>query len=151
LKLLVVGDGPDLATLKALVRAEGVEDAVVFAGWSDNPTLVYAAMDALVIPSRYEGFPLVMLQAMYLRLPVIASAVDGMVDTLPPHWLFPSGDASALAARLVEAVNANEQPLLDEHREMVVQRFSMPVFELAFMAALRAAVERAGRRQAKPP
>ena len=150
LKLLLVGDGPDLGALKALVRAEGLEDAVVFAGWSDNLSQVYSAIDALVIPSRYEGLPLVLLQAMYLRLPVIASAVDGMVDTLPQHWLFSSGDASALATRLVEAVSADESALLDAHREMVVQRFSMPVFERAFMAALKSAKGRVGRGPASP-
>ncbi len=150
LKLLLVGDGPDLATLKALVRAEGVEDAVVFAGWSDNLTQVYSAIDALVIPSRYEGLPLVLLQAMYLRRPVIASAVDGMLDTLPLHWLFPSGDASALAARLVQTLSAKEQPLLDEHRELVVQRFSMPVFERDFMAAILSAMDRMRHGLARP-
>ncbi len=150
LKLLLVGDGPDLAALKALVRAEGVEDAVVFAGWSDNLTQVYSAIDALVIPSRYEGLPLVLLQAMYLRRPVIASAVDGMLDTLPLHWLFPSGDASALAARLVQTLSAKEQPLLDEHRELVVQRFSMPVFERDFMAAILSAMDRMRHGLARP-
>jgi glycosyltransferase involved in cell wall biosynthesis len=142
LKLLVVGDGPDLAALKALVRAEGVQDAVVFAGWTDGLSPVYAAIDALVIPSRYEGVPLVMLEAMYFGRPVIASAVDGMADTLPRHWLFPSGDVAALAARLVEASGASEHALLDEHRRRIVTSHSMPVLERAFLAAVLATVER---------
>ena len=142
LKLLVVGDGPDLTQLKALARAEGVEDAVVFAGWTDDLSAVYSAIDALVIPSRYEGVPLVMLEAMYLRRPVIASAVDGMADTLPNHWLFPSGDAAALAARLVEVAGNVEPALLEAHHQLVLASFSMPAFERAFMAALVAAVER---------
>lgn len=145
LKLLVVGDGPDLAALKELVRVQGVQDAVVFAGWTDGLSPVYSAIDALAIPSRYEGVPLVMLQAMYFRRPVIASAVDGMVDTLPPHWLFPSGDASAFAARLVAAAGASENALLDAHSERVVKNFSMPVFERAFMAAILSAMNRLGR------
>ena len=66
-----------------------------------------------MIPSRYEGFPLVMLEAMYFRLPVIASAVDGMADLLPPHWLFPSGDVSALAARVWRQVGGNPAFLLE--------------------------------------
>lgn len=144
LKLLVVGDGPDLAALKALVQVEGVADAVVFAGWTDGLSQVYSAIDALVIPSRYEGVPLVMLQAMYFRRPVIASAVDGMVDTLPQHWLFPSGDAGAFAARLVESASASENALLDAHSEMVDKMFSLPVFERAFMAAILAAMNRLG-------
>lgn len=145
LKLLVVGDGPDLAALKELARAEGVQDAVVFAGWTDGLSPVYSAIDALVIPSQYEGVPLVMLQAMYFRRPVIASAVDGMADTLPPHWLFPSGDAAAFAARLVEAAGANDNALLDAHSETVVRVFSLPVFERAFMAAILSAMSRVAR------
>ena len=145
LKLLVVGDGPDLSALKELVRAEGVQDAVVFAGWADGLSPVYSAIDALAIPSRYEGVPLVMLEAMYFRRPVIASAVDGMLDILPWQWLFPSGDASAFAARLVEVAHAGESALLDAHREQVAQTFSMPVFERAFLVAVMSAMSRHGR------
>ena len=146
LKLLVVGDGPDLAALKELVRVEGVENGVVFAGWTDGLSPVYSAVDALAIPSRYEGVPLVMLEAMFFGRPVIASAVDGMADILPPHWLFPSGDASAFAARLVQAAGPSESALLDAHRERVLETFSLPVFERAFLAAIRSAVNRLGRR-----
>lgn len=145
LKLLLVGDGPDLSALRALARAEGVEDAVVFAGWTDDLSTVYSAIDALVIPSRYEGVPLVMLGAMYSRRPVLASAVDGMADLLPPHWLFPSGDATALASRMVELASAREPALLEAHRQLVLGSFSMSAFEVAFMAAIRVA---AGRRRA---
>jgi len=151
LKLLVVGDGPDLAALKDLVRTEGMEDAVVFAGWTDGLSPIYSAIDALVIPSRYEGVPLVMLEAMYFKRPVIASAVDGMADILPPHWLFPSGDAAAFAARLVETARASEQALLEAHGQRVVEQFSMPVLERAFMAAISAAAQRLGRRARASP
>lgn len=152
LKLLVVGDGPDLAALKEQVRLEGVDDAVVFAGWTDGLSVVYSAIDALTIPSRYEGVPLVMLEAMHFRRPVIASAVDGMADLLPAHWLFPSGDATALAQCLVNVVGARENALLDAHREIVSQTLSLPVFERSFLAAIVACVDRLGRSsKARPP
>ena len=150
LKLLVVGDGPDLATLKQLAHAEGVSDAVVFKTWTDDLSSVYAAIDALAIPSRFEGVPLVMLEAMYFRRPVIASAVDGMADMLPPHWLFPSGDAAAFAARLLDVAQADEAALLAAHRDRVIQSHSLPAFEAAFMAAIQAAVGRFVR-QGKSP
>jgi glycosyltransferase involved in cell wall biosynthesis len=150
LKLLVVGDGPDLAALNELVRAEGLQDAVVFAGWADGLSPVYSAIDALVIPSRYEGVPLVMLQAMYFRRPVIASAVDGMLDILPQHWLFASGDAAGFAARLVDATRTSETMLLDAHRDRVAETYSLPAFERAFMAAILSAVHRLGRVPATP-
>lgn len=142
LKLLVVGDGPDLAVLKALVRAEGIEEAVVFAGWTDGMAPVYSAIDALVIPSRYEGVPLVMLEAMLFKRPVIASAVDGMADILPPQWLFPTGDAKAFAARLVQVAQSSSPQLLEAHHRTVVDSFSLPVFERAFTAAIASALQR---------
>lgn len=145
LKLLLVGDGPDLGALKELVHSEGVEDIVVFAGWTDSLSVVYSAIDVLVIPSRYEGLPLVMLQAMYFGKPVIASAVDGMLDILPPQWLFECGDSAALAARLVEASRANETALLEAQREMVIRDHSLPVFEQAFMVAVISATDRIRR------
>jgi len=82
---------------------------------------------------------------------VIASAVDGMADILPPHWLFPSGDAAAFAARLVETASASEQALLDAHSQRIVEQFSMPVFERAFMAAIAAAAQRLRRRAPSSP
>ena len=142
LKLLIVGDGPDLNALKALTRDRGLDDAVVFVGWTEGLSAVYCAIDALVIPSRYEGLPLVLLQGMYFQLPVIASAVDGMADLLPPQWLFPTGDASAFAARLVEASSAKDKELLAANHELVVREFSLAVFERAFMQAVVAAASR---------
>jgi len=150
LKLLVVGEGPDLDALKALARAEGVANAVVFAPWTDDMSSVYAAIDALAIPSRFEGVPLVMLEAMVFRRPVIASDVDGMADMLPPHWLFPSGDAAAFAARLVDAALADETALLEFHRSRILESHSLPAFEAAFMAAIESAVERLGRSSSAP-
>ena len=61
---------------------------------------------------------------MYFRGPMIASAVDGMVDTLPQHWLFPSGDAATFAARLEEAARASDPALLEAHHEVVNETFS---------------------------
>jgi glycosyltransferase involved in cell wall biosynthesis len=147
LKLLLVGDGPDLAALKALVADEGLEDSVIFAGWTDGLSPVYSAIDVLAIPSRFEGVPLVLLEALYFRLPVVASGVDGMMDMLPPHWLFPTGDAAAFAARLVEFAQADERLLLDHHRARVVEDHSMPAFEREFLGALVAAIQRLGRKR----
>lgn len=142
LKLLIVGDGPDLAALKALVIQKGLQDAVLFLGWTDGLSAVYCAMDVLAIPSRYEGLPLVMLQAMYFRRAVIASDVDGMADLLPSRWLFATGDVAAFASRLVEAAHATDSALLEAHSKKVVEEFSLSVFEQAFLAAISSAVMR---------
>jgi starch synthase (maltosyl-transferring) len=72
---------------------------------SDVPGLLRTA-DLLVLPSRWEGMPNVVLEAMTARKAVVASAVEGTEDLVvagETGWLVPPGDAGALASALVEA------------------------------------------------
>jgi len=61
----------------------------------------------LLIPSKFEGVPLTMLEAMARELPVIASNVDGMAEILPQSWLFPYGDCAALVDTLRRVRNSD--------------------------------------------
>ena len=75
-----IGDGPDLPLLKRLCLELPVFVKPVFHGWqSDCWSIAYMA-DLIVIPSRYEGVPLVMLEAILRHKPVLASNRDGMAD-----------------------------------------------------------------------
>lgn len=95
--LVFAGDGPDAAALHTLIQQHGISATIL--PWSD-PTLIYQALDALVIPSRYEGLPLVMLEALASNTAVLASDRDGMKDVLPPAWRFLPNDPKALANTL---------------------------------------------------
>ena len=77
--LVVVGDGPERDRLEALVRQLGVSERVYLAGQrSKSETLsLMAACDLLVLNSTYEGLPHVLLEAMSLGLPVVATSVGG--------------------------------------------------------------------------
>lgn len=68
-------------------------------------------IDLLLLPSRTEGMPRVLLEAMAHGRPVVAAAVGGVPDALGEGegWLFPSGDADALAARMMELSGAREE------------------------------------------
>lgn len=75
-----IGDGPDLSLLKNLCLELPVFIKPVFHGWlSDCWSIAYMA-DLIVMPSRYEGVPLVMLEAILRKIPILASNRDGMVD-----------------------------------------------------------------------
>ncbi|MGN5006712.1 glycosyltransferase [Aeromonas sp. 96A] len=83
-----IGDGPDLPLLKSLCLELPVFVKPIFHGWqSDCWSIAYMA-NLIVIPSRYEGVPLVMLEAIARKVPVIASNRDGMVDYLDSRQLF---------------------------------------------------------------
>ncbi len=95
--LVFAGAGPDVAALHALIARHRIAATVL--PWCD-PAQLYQALDALVIPSRYEGLPLVMLEALASGTAVLASDRDGMKDLLPPAWRVEPNSHSALAAGL---------------------------------------------------
>jgi glycosyltransferase involved in cell wall biosynthesis len=95
--LVFAGDGPDIAALQDLVRQHNLSATVL--PWCD-PARLYQALDALVIPSRYEGLPLVMLEALATGTAVLGSDRDGMKDLLPAVWRFEPNSPAALAATL---------------------------------------------------
>lgn len=82
--LVVVGDGPERSRLEELVRARQLAERVYFAGQrSTAETLsLMAACDLFVLNSTYEGFPHVVLEAMSVGLPVVATAVGGTPELI---------------------------------------------------------------------
>jgi glycosyltransferase involved in cell wall biosynthesis len=100
--LVVVGDGPDRPRLERLTEELGLDGRVRFLGARSRDEVLrtlYAA-DAAVLPSRWENFPHLVVEALAVGTPVIASAVGG-VPELVRHGenglLVPSGDVDALA------------------------------------------------------
>lgn len=130
--LLVVGSGPDESALRSQVQAQGLADVVHWRGWKSDVTSFYAACDTLLLPSRYEGVPLVMLEAMYAGCRIVAAKVDGMADMLPATWTFPSGDAVALAELLCAPDSDADAGHVRSHRELVATQYTVEAFAQRF-------------------
>ena len=110
-RLVVVGGDADEpqhgheAGLRARIATLGIGDLVSFAGPQPQETLRthYVAADVTVLPSHYESFGMVALEAMACGSPVVASRVGGLTTTVRDGvtgFLVPEGDVNALAARL---------------------------------------------------
>ena len=101
--LLLVGEGPLRGRVETVVREEGVQGAVRLLGTrADVPDLLRAA-DAFVLCSRWEGLPMVALEASASGLPVVATAVGGTDEIVLPGVtgdLVPQQDAASMAAAL---------------------------------------------------
>ncbi|WP_243361536.1 glycosyltransferase family 4 protein [Fundidesulfovibrio terrae] len=111
LKAILVGDGQEEAALKRFCETNGLSGRVVFAGYQPEIAPFYRLMDVLVIPSFSEGMPNVALEAMACGLPVVASAVGGVPETVPDRVtgrLVPPGDPRALAEAIIETVDDPE-------------------------------------------
>ncbi len=96
-RLLIAGDGPDQPALEELIARSSRAAEITLQPWPSNPDGFFDAIDMLVIPSRFEGVPLVMLEALARGIPVIGSHCDGMKDTLPAGWTFEKENAASLS------------------------------------------------------
>lgn len=81
-KFVVLGDGNLREQLKRRAQALGVADDVIFAGSREDPENFYAGLDVVALTSKNEGTPLTLIEAMANRIPVISTAVGGVVDLL---------------------------------------------------------------------
>lgn len=81
-RVVIAGDGPALPELVALVRSLGLEQKVSFLGWRRDALEVINALDLFVLPSLHEGMPTVLLEAMALGVPVVASRAGGIPEIL---------------------------------------------------------------------
>ena len=78
LHLVIVGEGPDLGQLKALADELGVRDAVTFAGYQKDTGPFYSVMDVFALASNRESFGVVLVEAMFAGLPVVATRAGGI-------------------------------------------------------------------------
>lgn len=112
--LLVAGDGEHRRALERRARELGLNDRVRFLGRRSPQQVqqLLARCRALVVPSIYEGMPLVVLEAMAAGKPVVASAVSGIPEVVldgETGWLVPPEDPETLAAALAEVVGRPEE------------------------------------------
>ena len=100
--LLIAGEGELRDALHAQAAGLGVGERVRFLGVRGDLPRVYAAADAFVLASSWEGNPLVVMEAMAAGLPIVATAVGCVPELVPAEAgaLVPPGDAAALAAAL---------------------------------------------------
>jgi glycosyltransferase involved in cell wall biosynthesis len=77
-RLLIVGEGPDELMLRNLAHQLGVAEHVIFAGYQGDTRPFYEVMDIFALASAHEAFGLVLVEAMFARLPVVATRVGGI-------------------------------------------------------------------------
>ena len=128
--LLVVGDGPLSKELHALARELEIEDSVSWLGFQADPVKWLQAMDVFAFPSRLEGVPNAVLEAMATGLPIVATKIGGVVDLLQQGrtgFLIPPEDSGALAAALDQLLsNAPLRADIGSNaRSRAVDRFSL--------------------------
>lgn len=139
--LWIVGDGPLRSEVERLVAALHLQDHVDLLGMRRDVPAILGATNVLVLSSRgWEGLPLTVLEAMASSVPVVASDVGGTREAVlhgETGWLFPPGDADALAQHVLAVANDPAQARLMGQRGLARVR---ELFTVQRMAQQTAAV-----------
>ena len=105
LRLLLAGDGDQRSAIEQTILGRGLELTVTLAGTRKDIADLLSASDVFLMSSISEGIPLTVIEAMAARRPVVSTAVGGLPELIEhgvSGMLAPSGDASSLAASLVQ-------------------------------------------------
>ena len=146
--LAIAGSGPEAAALAALARTSGLDSAVKFLGDVSAVDALYAAVDVVVLPSRSEGLPNVLLEALHAGRPVVATRVGAVPDVLAEPRagvVVPPGDADALADAVEQVVRQIGDPAAGAARQMVVRAFSVERRAARHLDVYRALLSRTGK------
>lgn len=139
--LLIVGQGKDREPLESQVKANGVEKRVIFTGVrNDIPQLLFAA-DCFVLPSRYEGLPLVLTEALAAGQAIIVSDFESASEIITPEkngLIVPRENVQALAEAMNRVKNDNAlRSHLAEQARKSAQNFSISSHVHAILGFLK--------------
>lgn len=112
-KILMVGSGEDEAKAKLLVESFKMKELFIFTGFEENPQKYYEIMDIFFLPSRYEGLPMVALEAMSYGVPVVSMKVGSVGELLNDGRgvLVNRGDYREFIIKLCELKNSRSDIL----------------------------------------
>ncbi len=159
-RLVLAGDGPLEATIEAAIGRLGLRERVERLGHVDDVGPLLAAADVVVLPSRYEGLPLVLLEAMDAGRPIVGTDVPGTRDLVvdgETGLLVPADDPAALAAAItrVLADRALAGRLVEAGRTCVRDRHDATAMAAAvgdrYRSVLASGRRTAGGRVGEPP
>ncbi len=129
--LEIYGEGPERKNLEDLSKELGIQSSVRLVGRTDQVSKVMREFDIFVLTSRYEGFGLVLLEAMSNKVPIISSNSDAAVEVLGDNFplFFQIGDFESLASLILKVLHANTAGYLD-YQSKRLDQFSPEKMEI---------------------
>jgi len=130
--LIVVGDGPLRASLNQLAKEQGVAGNTMFLGERRDVYDLMRAFDVFALPSLHEGVPMVLLEAMAIGVPIVASGVGGIPEVVTDGQeasLIPAQDPQAMmkALRVLQSSKELCERMIEVARYRVETQFSICV------------------------
>lgn len=155
LRLIGAGDLPeDIPALQALAEELGIADRLIWSGRQARPWDTVHTADLLVLCSAFEGFGMVLIEAMARGIPCISSDCScGPSDIIQPGlngWLYPAGDHEALVRQLQQVVAEPERLPAGAVVSASVRKFSSAEVFLRIKRAMQATIEQSRQPRTSP-
>jgi glycosyltransferase involved in cell wall biosynthesis len=134
--LALVGRGPERTALEQQASALGIASRVTFVDWTESPRDALAGFDIFVLPSRHEGLPLSIVEAMLAGLPVVATNVGSVAEAVldgTTGYVVPPEDTVALSRALQDLA---EDPARRERMGAAGRARALEHFTASRMAAM---------------
>jgi glycosyltransferase involved in cell wall biosynthesis len=128
LSVIIAGDGPERGALERQAHTLGISENVHFLGMISDLALLYRNIDLVVIPSRSEGLPNVLLEALRFDVPVVATAVGAVPEVLRDQAageIVAPQDPDALAEGIDRALRTGRSSAAQAARAAATERFSL--------------------------
>lgn len=141
-RFVTAGQGPLAHEVRARRDALGLGDRFALLGYRDDVPRLLAAADLFVLASAHEGLPVAVMEAFALGVPVVATAVGGLVEAVTDGvsgLLVPPGDPDALAAAILRAADPAVRAELAAGADAASTRFAVADAERAIEATYRSA------------
>ena len=111
----LVGGGEMQREIVEMIKEYDVQDTVLVTGWANSQEIVQRllAANAMILPSFAEGLPVVIMEALALKRPVIVTAIAGTPELVNNEcgWLIPSGSVDALSEAMIAALKSSSQKM----------------------------------------
>ena len=151
---VLIGTGSLEREMHERVKTQGLAERVVFTGEVPDATGYLKQFDLLALPSRHEGFPMILLEAAACEVPAVAFDVGGVAEVLsgsPVAWLIKAGETELFEETLDKLLQNRDDTKLAavQWAARVRARFDRTAIISAYMAVYRAAVAKAGHLAAR--
>jgi glycosyltransferase involved in cell wall biosynthesis len=130
-KLVIVGNGPECSKLQNLAETEGIQEQVIFSGFTPHPEKVYPAFDVFCLSSTDEALPIALIEALSCGVPAIATNVGGVPEVINTNqcgWLVESNNIGDLTKAMTRVSSLTPEQLKVHHsmaRQRAVEDFNI--------------------------